>query len=485
MEQYNNLRGKTVSEAVMNEKKSTNNKSREFFFRKICFGLLAAVIIFTGCNKDDNGKNKEEGGNEGLKIFEISIENGKEYNSKIDMVKLISYNAFDEYVVLASADYNDGNFILNLPATIEGGFWVGFGGNISETVTVSDPNALIAIEIAIVGFKGDNRVCWFYYENEDESAYGFPVYVNSDLSINGTLKETYDRDITYIEEYNYNFSINAKRGWNMWYTIENDEIIIMQTTAGIKEIYNSEMTTTDPGGLKWNVEFRDYYYRDVTAGEELKINAQVENGNTYNNYIRRVRADGYYYPLAVGTYSNGSFSLTIPNTISYDNLGWIGNYFNNHYCYESDINISNNNVRIMSFDRIRGYSSIRGTWDWNDYVGDFIFGKTESNSVINTMYMFVDNDVNVTGTCLSYYNDYRTEYLLNLKAGWNTVYLTVNSSGNRIISTTSVSGLKWYFEYDYYRTLPFNVMRLTNNILNGKGTNSRIFSRIFNNPTIK
>lgn len=393
----------------------------------------------------------------------------------IDKVKLVAWS-YDlvggegEPEVLATADYNNGKITINLPSNVADKFLL-FNVGTSSSLSVNNPNARGTEEISIRGYKGNKRVCSFYYEKEDETsgAEGFLFYVNSAFSITGTETDTDDKDITYLREHKYTYSINAKRGWNMFYYIEY-EGITTPTENGIKKAYKSELTTTNPGGLKWSVYFGDYDDdREVTAGEELKINAQVENGNNYNN-TKRVRANGDDYALAVGKYNNGGFTITIPNKVY---LGYysnnIENYFND---YDETLNISNRSAKVLGLNNIQGYSSNSGAWDYEDYVGNFICGKIESDAKIYTRYIFVDMAVNVTGTRSNYYGE--NNYNLNLKAGWNAIYITETSEDydiNCSYSTTPISGLKWYFGDDFNSY----TKNLTNKGLSRKG-------KIFNNP---
>ena len=87
------------------------------------------------------------------------------------------------------------------------------------------------------------------------------------------------------------------------------------------------------------------------------------------------------------------------------------------------------------------------------------------------MYMFVDMNVNVTGTISSYYGDLNCN--MNLAAGWNTVYITETLYGDRTMSTASVSDLKWYFENDFYKSSSLPIKRF----INSSSAKSRIFQR--------
>ena len=423
-------------------------------------------IIFCGCNNDKD-KNKESAGkNDGIDKIEIVVENGNEFSNQIDQIKL-EFIRDNRSVTLAEAEYNNGNITLFLPEKVSTSYLLELGDRFPSSIIVDKPNTQLA-NASIMGYKDNEPVCRLLFEKFDTEkklyAIGHPIYLDNSLSVEGTETEINNTDITIIEERNNTYSINAVRGWNMFYEITKDKVIT-NTDVGTKTVYNYEMTTTDPEGLKWFIEFE--YSNDgyVTAGQELKFDAQVENGNDYNN-IKRVRVNGYNYPLATGTYSNGSFSLTIPNSLLYSNLIPIENFFNNYFS-NTDLSISKTRARVISFDRVMGYSSSSGDWLNNDHVGDFYFCKIEPDYV-TSICLFSNMDVSVTSTNSNNIN-------LNLKAGWNTIYVTETTSGNRTISTNLVSGLKWYFQNDINNNnkTSFFFSNPTNNRLNSKEYKNR------------
>ena len=465
MVQYSNLnRVIEARDNFKNEANSENLMSRgNILLRNYGFVLLMAGVIFSGCNKDENCNcyKDEPIGNDGIDILEISVVNGKDYSNMIDKVKL----SFREGGSLTTADYNDGKFTLHLPETVAAGYLYGININnsFSSTTTISDPNAQVAY-LEIEGYRSDKKVCRFYCFKEDEEAgihtYGYLFYVNSALSITGTETETNERDITLTER-NYTYSVHAKRGWNMWYYFWDRYGTVTEIATGIRVVLGEGETTTDPGGMKWFVQFySDNDNERVTAGDEMMINAQVENGDNYN-YIKRVLARGNGYALAVGNYSNGGFTLTIPNTT-------YPKYRIETYFFGNNINISNKSASMEYIGKIQGFSTNSGLW--NGYEGDFIYGKTESNSETQAMFIFVDMDVNVTGWgYFSYIGN--GNYSMNLKAGWNTVY-TTTSPEIRTTSTTPVGNLKWYFWNDFYKMSPCSVKSLNyNNLIGTIGNN--------------
>ena len=427
-------------------------------FRKACFALLLAAFFLSGCDLENF---VAPGSNDGLKQLSVSI-TGEKYSDMIDEVKLM----IDEHEVLATATYNDGSFTFTLPDNVATGYLYGIMGEIYalEDVTISNPNVLTVFP-DIVAFKDGSPVGEIY--NRKDNSRGELVYFSSDLTITGEYTETYDRDIAYIYESIYDYSINAKRGWNMLYNTSNNATENVET--GIKYISTRKYTTTSPTtDMEWivDLDYLDNNYSAVTAGEELIITAQVENASGIGN-VRRVLASNYNRAIAAGAFATGSFSLTLPDK-AYPgaNIGkgqqldeWFSGGINN-------LAISNEGARLERIEYFEGFSSQSGAW-WDSYLVDFIHGKFDANSSTRVWYIFSSADVDVTRSGSS------VNYSLNMTAGWNTVYET-RTSTNTTISTEPVSDLKWYSEGDFMS--PFSVKRATKS-LNSRRVNSRMFGR--------
>ena len=106
--------------------------------RIACLASFIAGIIFGGCNKDNDGDVViAGGGNDGIDKLEISIEDGSDYSSMIDVVKLLS-----DDLVLAVADYNNGDFSFNLPSNVPTGNLRGIR-LVYPSSAISNPNAQI------------------------------------------------------------------------------------------------------------------------------------------------------------------------------------------------------------------------------------------------------------------------------------------------------------------------------------------------------
>ena len=167
---------------------------------------------------------------------------------------------------------------------------------------------------------------------------------------------------------------------------------------------------------------------------DFKITAKVENGSAYNSSIKRVRAVIYYgnndddeYVLTSANYTDGGFTLNLPASV------------NSRYL------TSNGSANLAIID-LEGFSSSSGSYNFNHYVDDFIYGKIDLNAYSATIvyYMYADRDVTIKNS------DNKTSFNMSLKKGWNMVYSTILLSGSyTTFETVGVSGLRWYASEDF------------------------------------
>ena len=153
---------------------------------------------------------------------------------------------------------------------------------------------------------------------------------------------------------------------------------------------------------------------------------QVEDGDQYNAIVHSVRATFWSYEtFAEGSYANGGFTLTLPQTVSSQYLITL------HELLES-IDVSDRNARI-TVTVFSAYSSD------NFQVGSFYLSRPWTA----TTFMYADRDVAITGLEGDGYLN--VTYNLFLKKGWNIIYETESNMGrDYYLTTTPVKGLKWY-----------------------------------------
>ena len=139
--------------------------------------------------------------------------------------------------------------------------------------------------------------------------------------------------------------------------------------------------------------------------------------------------------MAEGEYSGEKFTLNLPETIPAEELQVLGR--------PEGLKVSKSTANFGVVQTISGYD---GT---GKYVGDFIRGKAESEEASSQeTYWYVDDDVTITGK--EKYKEegvsYTDSYNVNLKKGWNIVYITGGASSNTFTLTTAPkSGLIWIF----------------------------------------
>jgi len=188
----------------------------------------------------------------------------------------------------------------------------------------------------------------------------------------------------------------------------------------------------------------------VSGWFDGKITAQVVNGNAYNNLFSSVEAfasprstmcDNFIYFIVKGVYSNGGFTINLPQTIDdkylvrIDEAVFITDW-NDDYFDGDDIKISNRNVKTLQIWNFEGYDS-QGDW-----VDNFLYIKEgEFLWWTRAFFWYVDRDVTITGTADGYYEG--DTWNVSLKKGWNIVY-RINNDHQHEYTTKPVDGMKWY-----------------------------------------
>jgi hypothetical protein len=188
------------------------------------------------------------------------------------------------------------------------------------------------------------------------------------------------------------------------------------------------------------------------------LTVTVENGSSLNGKIDAVKAKIDYeksnggwdeYIAASAPYSNGGFTLQLPETVSDTYLG----------AFDTDeipdgVTVSNLNAKI-GWGYIEAYKE-------DENVGYFYLGTGTTDADWEGELIYSNGDVNITGTetdVYSWESDGETytetetnKYSMYLKNGWNIVYEKWTEKGNNTeeyeLTTTAPSGAKWYY-YDY------------------------------------
>ena len=200
----------------------------------LCISIC--LIFTTSC--DDDAENPQDETIESLNFkIEVNVEDGREYD--IDKVKAL----LEEETEIASVDYNNGIFVIEIPETavkdqnlinITDIFF-----DVPSEIAISEPNAK-GTYLSIFGYKDDEAFgeFWHHKYTDTRNTSATFVYVDRDLTIIGSAEVDNDGD-TFTDEY----SLDLKKGWNIFYHIYSESSV------------SDYKTTTEPqSGMKWYFE---------------------------------------------------------------------------------------------------------------------------------------------------------------------------------------------------------------------------------------
>ena len=173
------------------------------------------------------------------------------------------------------------------------------------------------------------------------------------------------------------------------------------------------------------------------------IDAKVENGNAFNDLIDEVKlvtlGNSGVVVLATAKFSNGGFKIGLPETVpsnvlrSFDEQGGV----------DEDLEVSNMNVKTT-------FTSLFAYDEDGDWIGGFFYFKEDATTFVGMQLVYADGDVNITGETTD--EDGTETWSVYLKKGWNQMFFIdkewPNDKWESTSTTTSQSGLKWYFSDD-------------------------------------
>ena len=202
-----------------NEASPKSHTSRGNFLRYI-FALLIVSILFVGCKKDDEGGDSSSG-NAGLETLTISgkivyVYDGKDINPD-NVTKVVVYQNWNDAKsgrnAITETTVTNRQFSLTLTTPPTNGFisvksmLEDFSNkSLLNQLSISNPSAQSFIpEIYAVWTTG---IAYMYKmtNNSPDSYYEYYCYVDSDVSITGTIIDG---------DYKYVYDLNFKKGWNV------------------------------------------------------------------------------------------------------------------------------------------------------------------------------------------------------------------------------------------------------------------------------
>ena len=132
--------------------------------------------------------------------------------------------------------------------------------------------------------------------------------------------------------------------------------------------------------------------------------------------------------FAYGSYANGGFTLTLPQTME--------SIFLRNDNFKTEWEISDKNALIAG---VEGFDLLDSD---GKFIDELYHGKFDQIQTYNVFvsYLYADRDVKITGDSPTVYS------CLFLKKGWNAVYITEDKTTHKETWTTkAISGVKWYF----------------------------------------
>jgi len=190
----------------------------------------SAVMIFVSSCGDDEDKDDKDGS---FTSIDVTLQG---VSPDVKEVRLIVFSGNTQ--VLKTAAFSNEKFRIDLPETVSDNYLYKFDSRFSPGVVVSNPDALMSSEIGLVCYDGSgenaNRIGWFVFRNEAETAVLSLTYAKSDFTIKGEHSEQ-DGDRTN----NFKFDLSLKKGWN--------KIYLVNTLSTRTESYSM----VEPAGLSW------------------------------------------------------------------------------------------------------------------------------------------------------------------------------------------------------------------------------------------
>ena len=187
---------------------------------------------------------------------------------------------------------------------------------------------------------------------------------------------------------------------------------------------------------------------DSGSGNSSVINAKVENGNEYDDWIVTVKAliaenEGYYpgggfywigYELASGEYKNGGFKLNLPANVPEQYLSESMEDID----FASDKNAKGVHIHVLAYN------------EQGREIGEFKLIGTTNNTEVEAWYFYIDRNVTAKGTEED--SKYKNKYVYNIsyRKGWNISYITEGYTDKEFVYTNTTSkpegvDFKWRF----------------------------------------
>jgi hypothetical protein len=385
------------------------------------FVSLFTVVALCSCNKDDDENIPTS------KIENNTITAKVEDGVEIDLVKAMILDNYE----IARADYLAEGFTLELPKTVDDRYLESVSNliEISDVLQISNPDVKAKM-VHLITFKSNKMTSVLVHGTQ--SYIGMLVYVNGDVNITGSGTDENGVSHTY--------NVHLTKGWNIMY----------MKIISISEI---EITTQSPADAVWfcdeDLESFGIYSdeeeekEEEDSGEEedeeeeeeeplQTIVATVENGSDYNGEIDFVKAFMSDNEIAKGEYTNGGFTLKLPETVNDKYLSdrIFGEDFESYGVFINNFDVKGRILDIVAFKS-------------DKKVGAFSYGTPAQNYGVP---VYVTDNLYVSGSGIDKNGVSYTYDNILLDKGWNMVYSKVVDSKKVTVTTQPPTDPVWFYE---------------------------------------
>jgi hypothetical protein len=194
----------------------------------------------------------------------------------------------------------------------------------------------------------------------------------------------------------------------------------------------------------------------TVAGNKITATVSAQGVAKVKALIYDYDGGGIGTAIAECDYSNGGFTLALPETVDAKNLGTINDMF------PSEISVSDKNAKLGSLETI-GYSADGAE------AGTFWY----ESKTCDAYYIYTDRNVTIKGSFTDEYDDDKYVCNVSFVKGWNIVY-EIESKKDDVYTYTSTSsnpgGLSWVF-YSRYEYEPYQAKSAAKSV----GSKKRLF----------
>jgi hypothetical protein len=227
-------------------------------FLKLIF-IFSVLVGGFSCESLVENENKME-----EDTLNAKVENASEYSNVVEVILMGYDRSIDRDIELARGDWKDGGFTIVLPKTLAPNYLHALINNDGvQTTIINTPSTLTIsnknVNVGNANFWGldkeGNLITRFYPFEIDEDGNAKSVvytYADSDVSIFGYIEgetaiteydEDKNMDIWYLWKKNTTYSVEWKRGWNVWCFSS------FQSASG--RTITEKWSTTPGSRLKW------------------------------------------------------------------------------------------------------------------------------------------------------------------------------------------------------------------------------------------